>query len=142
MWRRIEERYDIRIEGLRGEQPDRLWETDPDRCCELRKVVPMRERLAGQDAWVTGLRRDQSASRADTAKLDWDAKHGLWKVCPLADWTDQDVWRYIFEHDVPYHPLHDQGYASIGCVPCTAAGEGRDGRWAGTDKVECGLHVG
>ena len=101
----------------------------------------MREYLAEADVWLTGLRRDQSAERADTPPLGWDAKHGLWKAAPLADWTERDVWNYIFEHDLPYHPLHDQGYASIGCAPCTAPGSGREGRWAGLAKTECGLHV-
>jgi phosphoadenosine phosphosulfate reductase len=140
-WRTVEERYGIEIEGLRGLHLDRHWETDPDRCCELRKVRPLRDTLAGQEAWITGLRREHSESRAATAKLGWDAKHGLYKVCPLADWTERDVWRYIAEHDVPYHPLHDRDYESIGCWPCTQPGNGRDGRWAGLDKVECGIHV-
>jgi phosphoadenosine phosphosulfate reductase len=141
-WRAVEERYDIQIEGVRGTQLERHWERDPDRCCELRKVVPLRDRLSGADAWVTGLRRDQSDERASTPKLDWDRKHGLWKFAPLADWTEADVWRYIMANDLPYHPLHDRGYASIGCWPCTQPGEGRDGRWTGLDKVECGIHVG
>jgi phosphoadenosine phosphosulfate reductase len=140
-WRALEERYDIEIEGVRGLHLDRQWETDTDRCCELRKVRPLRDRLAGADAWVSGLRREQSAERAGTPKLAWDPKHGLWKLNPLADWTERDVWRYIAKYDVPYHPLHDQGYQSIGCWPCTKPGAGRDGRWAGLDKVECGIHV-
>jgi phosphoadenosine phosphosulfate reductase len=93
------------------------------------------------DAWISGLRRDQSPSRATTPKLAWDEKHGLWKANPLADWSEQDVWRYIVEHDLPYNPLHDQGYASIGCTHCTAPGSGRDGRWTGSVKTECGLHA-
>ena len=72
--------------------------------------------------------------------MDWDHKHGLWKVNPLADWSERDVWRYILANDIPYHPLHDRGYESIGCEPCTSPGPGREGRWAGTDKLECGLH--
>ena len=90
---------------------------------------------------MTGLRREHSPERAGTAKVHWDEKNGLWKVAPLADWTERDVWRYIAEHDVPYNPLHDQGYDSIGCAPCTVPGSGREGRWAGTDKTECGLHA-
>ena len=92
------------------------------------------------DAWITGLRRDQSPGRAGTPKLTWDAAHAKWKAAPLADWSEADVWRYIADHDVPYNPLHDRGFSSIGCAPCTVAGAGRDGRWAGTDKIECGLH--
>src|SRR5919108_719682 len=94
------------------------------------------------DAWITGLRRDQSPNRAGTPKLGPDTGHpGKLKCAPLADWSEKDVWRYIVEHDVPYHPLHDRGYASIGCTHCTSPGGGRDGRWAGTDKIECGLHL-
>ena len=147
-WKALEERYGITVEAAAGisvsEQArlhgDELWKRDPDACCGIRKVTPLRERLASVDAWVAGLRRDQSPSRADTPKLHWDDKHGLWKANPLADWTERDVWNYIAANDVPYNPLHDQGYASIGCTHCTHPSEGRDGRWAGSDKLECGLH--
>jgi phosphoadenosine phosphosulfate reductase len=131
----------VNIAGLKGERPDRLWETDPDACCEARKVVPLRERLAGADAWVTGVRRDQAATRANTEEISWDEKYGLFKVAPLASWTEKDVWRHIHERGLPYHELHDRGYASIGCVPCTKPGDGREGRWSGTGKLECGLHA-
>ena len=140
-WAAFERHYGIEIAGVRGERPDRLWETDPDGCCHARKVVPLRERLAGAGAWVTGVRRDQAATRAATEELGWDAKYGLWKVAPLAAWTERDVWRHIHAHGLPYHELHDRGYESIGCVPCTRAGEGRAGRWAGSGKLECGLHA-
>jgi len=148
-WRALEERYGVTVEGLRGisldEQRalhgDKLWETDPDLCCSIRKVVPMRDRLAQADAWVAGLRRDQSPEREATPKLHWDEKHGLWKANPLADWTERQVWAYIFQHDIPYNLLHDRDFESIGCEPCTTPGAGRAGRWAGTDKVECGLHA-
>jgi phosphoadenosine phosphosulfate reductase len=147
-WRRVEEHYGIKVVRKVGislaEQAERygarLWERDPDACCGIRKVTPMREILAGEDAWVTGLRRDQSPARATTPKLAWDGKHGLWKVNPLADWTEARVWSYLFSNDVPYHPLHDRGYPSIGCTHCTRPAEGRHGRWAGIDKIECGLH--
>ncbi len=147
-WRRLEDRYGIRVEVHRGmslerqrrEHGDRLWERAPDKCCAIRKVSTLKEALAGVDAWVTGVRRDQSPSRAATPSLHWDAKHGLWKANPLADWTDRDVWRYIAEHDLPYNELHDRGYASIGCTHCTRPVAGRQGRWATTEKVECGLH--
>ena len=102
--------------------------------------MALRQALSGVDAWITGLRREHSPERAGTPKLHWDELHGLWKVNPLADWTERDVWRYVAENDVPYNPLHDRGYDSIGCVPCTQPGRGRDGRWAGTDQIECGLH--
>jgi phosphoadenosine phosphosulfate reductase len=148
-WREIERRYDVTIDGFQGPtlgrqaalHGDALWERDPDQCCAIRKVTPMREVLSSVDAWVAGLRRDQAPERAGTPKLHWDAKHGLWKANPLAGWSERDVWTYIFEHDIPYNSLHDQGYASIGCTHCTQPGTGRDGRWAGSDKVECGLHV-
>ena len=140
-WRRVEERYGIAIDRYTGEWVDRLWERDPDACCGMRKVEPLERALEGVDAWITGLRRDQTAARAGTPKLGWDASHGKWKAAPLADWTENDVWRYIAEHDVPYNPLHDQGFASIGCTHCTVPGAGRDGRWAGTDRIECGLHL-
>ena len=91
--------------------------------------------------WVTGVRRDQSPSRAATPKLGWDDRNGLWKASPLADWTDDDVWAYVHERDLPVNPLHERGYASIGCTHCTAPGTGREGRWLGTGKTECGLHA-
>jgi phosphoadenosine phosphosulfate reductase len=141
-WRRIEERYGIEIDVYRGEWIDGLWQRDPDSCCGMRKVEPLERALSDVDAWITGLRRDQSPSRADTPKLGPDSGHpGKLKCAPLADWSEKDVWRYLVEHDVPYHPLHDRGYSSIGCTHCTAPGGGRDGRWAGTDKIECGLHL-
>jgi phosphoadenosine phosphosulfate reductase len=148
-WKRLEERYGIEIEVYQGISParqaelhgDQLWKRDPDKCCEIRKVVPMREALAQADAWITGVRREHNPSRTEIPKLGWDAKHGLYKVAPLADWSDKDVWRYIFENDVPYNPLHDHGFESIGCTHCTKPGAGRDGRWAGTDKEECGIHT-
>ena len=95
-------------------------------------------RSSGADAWITGIRREQSPTRADAQPVEWDEKRGIWKFNPLAEWTEKDVWRRIHERDLPYHPLHDQGYASIGCAPCTQPGAGREGRWAGTDKTECG----
>jgi phosphoadenosine phosphosulfate reductase len=141
-WRRIEERYGIEIDVYRGEWIDGLWQRDPDGCCGMRKVEPLERALSDVDAWITGLRRDQSPSRAGTPKLGADTGHpGKLKCAPLADWSEKDVWRHIAEHDVPYHPLHDRGYASIGCTHCTSPGGGRDGRWAGTDKIECGLHL-
>ena len=141
-WRRIEQRYGVEIDVYRGEWIDGLWLRDPDACCGMRKVGPLERALSGVDAWITGLRRDQSPNRAGTAKLGPDDGHpGKLKCAPLADWSEQDVWRYIVANDVPYHPLHDRGYGSIGCTHCTAPGGGRDGRWAGTDKIECGLHL-
>jgi phosphoadenosine phosphosulfate reductase len=101
----------------------------------------LEEALAGVDAWITGIRREQAPTRASAQHVEQDEKRGIVKFNPLAEWTDKDVWNYISKHDLPYHPLHNQGYDSIGCAPCTLAGAGREGRWAGSDKVECGIHV-
>jgi phosphoadenosine phosphosulfate reductase len=141
VWRAVEERYGTVIEAWRGEWVEGLWASDPAHCCHLRKVEPLGRALAPLDAWITGLRREQSPTRANARKLEWDEGHGLWKLNPLADWTEKDVWARIAERDLPYNPLHDQGYASIGCRHCTQPGAGREGRWAGLDKTECGLHV-
>lgn len=123
---------------------ERLWEREPDLCCSLRKVEPLKEMLTGLRAWVTAIRRDQSPERARINVVERDEKFGLIKINPLANWSAVDVWKYIAEHDVPYNPLHDQGYPSIGCVPCTTPvqiGEmPRAGRWRGTGKSECGIH--
>lgn len=123
---------------------DELWEREPDRCCGIRKVQPLTMALAPLRAWFTGIRREQAPTRANAGLLEWDSEFGLVKVNPLAKWTSKDVWNYIAENDVPYNPLHDQGYPSIGCTHCTrrvAAGEDpRAGRWSGNDKIECGLH--
>ncbi len=147
-WRRLEQRYGVKVDVYQGMSVarqrqlhgDALWSRDPDACCGIRKVTPLQEALSGVDAWVAGLRREQSPTRAQTPKLQWDERHNLWKANPLADWSEADVWRYLHEHDVPYNDLHDRGYQSIGCTHCTKPAESRDGRWAGLDKVECGLH--
>lgn len=122
-----------------------LWERDPDKCCEIRKVRPFREFLSTKAAWISGVRRDQSADRASTPIVTWDERHGLVKLNPLAAWTRKQVWRYIHEHDLPYNPLHDEGYPSLGCTHCTkraAPSDGeRAGRWTGFQKTECGLHA-
>jgi phosphoadenosine phosphosulfate reductase len=138
--RAAEERYGIEVDVFDATSPDGEPWTGGTRCCSERKVMALERALAGVDAWATGLRREHSPDRAGTPKLHWDERNGLWKVNPLADWTEREVWRYIDEHDVPYNPLHDRGYDSIGCVPCTLPGRGRDGRWAGSDKTECGIH--
>jgi phosphoadenosine phosphosulfate reductase len=149
LWREIEKRYGTKIEVYEGPSlgrqaavhGDELWKTKPDLCCSIRKVAPLNAALADLDAWITGLRRDQSATRANAPKLGWDETHELWKANPLADWTDEQCWAYIDEHELPVNPLHKQGYASIGCTHCTQPGAGREGRWVGQGKVECGLHV-
>jgi phosphoadenosine phosphosulfate reductase len=122
-----------------------LWTRDPDRCCYLRKVEPNERALVGKRAWISGIRRDQSATRKDVAVVEWDEGFDLVKLNPLAAWSEDDVWAYIRANNVPYNPLHDDGYPSIGCVHCTRRvlpGEDRRaGRWSGFDKVECGIHV-
>jgi len=149
VWRAVEKRYGAKVEVYEGPSlgrqaavhGDALWERNPDLCCSIRKVEPLNRALADLDCWITGLRRDQSPARAGAPKLGWDEAHELWKANPLADWTDERCWATIRERDLPVNPLHARGYASIGCTHCTAPGAGREGRWAGSDKVECGLHT-
>jgi len=139
-WRQFEERYGIRIEVQDASSSGAPW-SGPDNCCSGAKVAALERSLGGAEGWITGIRREQSPTRADAQLIERDDKRGLWKYNPLALWTDRDLWRRIHERDLPYNPLHDQGYESIGCAPCTQPGSGREGRWAGTDKTECGLHV-
>jgi phosphoadenosine phosphosulfate reductase len=151
---RIEENYGIAIEKvfslLSPEEQERthgtaLWGRDPDRCCNLRKVEPLRRKLGELGGWITSIRRDQTSVRSSAQRIEWDAKFGLVKVNPIVDWTSKQVWRYIHDHDVPYNELHNQDYPSIGCTHCTRAvrpGEDpRAGRWSGFAKTECGLHI-
>jgi phosphoadenosine phosphosulfate reductase len=149
---RLADRYGVEFERVAGisleEQArlygDALWARQPDACCGIRKVEPMREALEDVDCWVSGIRRADSVSRAGAKKFGWDVRFGLWKLNPLADMSERDVWNYINEHGVPYNPLHDEGYPSIGCTHCTrppsANGGARSGRWANADKTECGLN--
>jgi phosphoadenosine phosphosulfate reductase len=147
-WREMEERYGVQVEVYQGmslarqaeQHGEELWNRDPDACCGIRKVAPLKEALSDVDGWISGLRREQSPMRSGSPKLQWDKKNELWKANPLADWSDKDVWSYIVENDVPYNDLHDRGYASIGCTHCTQPGDAREGRWSQTHKVECGLH--
>lgn len=122
-----------------------LWARDPNRCCALRKVEPLRETLAAYSAWITGVRRVDASTRTDAPLVSWDEKFGLVKVNPIAAWTDEEVGAYLAEHGVLVNPLVGQGYPSIGCEPCTArpaaGADPRSGRWAGTGKIECGLHA-
>lgn len=151
---RIEEKYGITIERvystLSPEEQQRvhgeaLWTRNPDLCCSLRKVEPLRRKLGELSAWITSIRRDQTSVRSGAKRIEWDAKFGLVKVNPIVDWTSKQVWHYIHDHDVPYNALHDQDYPSIGCTHCTRAvrpGEDqRAGRWPGFNKTECGLHI-
>ncbi len=139
-WKAFEDRFGLRIEVEDASNPAQPW-TGPEHCCGADKVAALERALAGADAWITGIRREQGPTRAATELVEVDAKRGIAKYNPLALWTEQDLWRRIHERDLPYHPLHDRGYASIGCAPCTLPGSGREGRWAGTEKTECGLHV-
>jgi phosphoadenosine phosphosulfate reductase len=139
VWKAVEDRYGLKVEVHDAANPGRPW-TGGDHCCGPRKVAALEEALAGADAWITGIRREQAPTRANAQQVERDEARGIWKFNPLADWSDKDVWRYIADHELPYHPLHDAGYESIGCAPCTLPGAGREGRWAGQDKTECGLH--
>jgi phosphoadenosine phosphosulfate reductase len=154
LWKKLEARYGVTIRPVRTAlsleaqaqaHGDKLWERAPDKCCEIRKVLPLRSALHGFQAWVSAIRRDQTKDRADAQIVEWDAKFSLVKVNPLVSWTTKNVWDYVHQNDVPYNPLHDQGYPSIGCQPCTSAvapGEDpRAGRWRGKAKTECGLHA-
>ena len=151
---RIKQRYGIAVEFKRPdttvaeyeeEHGGPLYRHRPDQCCHDRKIVPLRRAVVGFDAWISAIRSDQTAHRAAASVVQWDAKFNLVKINPLLGWTKKDVWSFVLKHDVPYNPLHDQGYPSIGCWPCTRAvtnGEDeRAGRWAGSMKKECGLHV-
>jgi phosphoadenosine phosphosulfate reductase len=149
VWREVERRYGVKVEVFEGPSlgrqaaahGDALWARKPDLCCAIRKVEPLGRALAGLECWITGMRRDQSPTRADAPKLGWDERHELWKANPLADWSDDDVWAYVRARDLPVNSLHESGYASIGCIHCTAPGTGREGRWSGMEKAECGLHT-
>ena len=148
LWREVERRYKTRIEVYEGPSLGRqaalhgeaLWERNPNLCCAIRKVEPLARALAEVDCWISGIRRSQSPTRADAPKLGWDERHELWKANPLADWSDEDVSTYVAEHDLPINALHARGYDSIGCTHCTSPGVGREGRWSGMGKTECGLH--
>lgn len=150
---RIAERYGIEVELVRPDttvaeyeraHSGPLYVSNSDQCCYDRKMIPLRRALVGHDAWITAIRADQSSHRSETPVVGMDQKFGLIKVNPLLGWTKRDVWAFIVSRGVPYNPLHDRGYPSIGCWPCTratAAGEDeRAGRWAGQAKTECGLH--
>lgn len=136
----------LSIEQQAAEHGPRLWSREPDRCCLMRKVRPLRRFLADKRAWITGVRNGQSAQRAHAPLVEWDAGNGVVKLNPIVRWTRREVWDYIRKHDLPSNPLHQKGFASIGCQPCTRAvlpGEDRRaGRWPGFAKTECGIHSG
>jgi len=149
----VEKHYGITVQRIRpkrtmdeqaAEFGETLWERQPDRCCQMRKVEPLAEALQGYRAWMTAIRRDQTAARAATPVLAWNDKHKLVKISPLAGWTSDDVWLYVHKHVLPYNPLLAEGYNSLGCKTCTKKsldGDERSGRWAGFTKTECGLHI-
>lgn len=151
---RIRERYGIEVELIRPEMSVAEYEEDhggplyrirPDQCCHDRKIIPLRRAVVGYDAWISAIRKDQTKERAQASVVQWDAKFRLVKINPLLHWTIKDVWKFITTNDIPYNPLHDRGYPSVGCWPCTApvepGADERSGRWAGMMKKECGLHV-
>ncbi|MBI3650286.1 MAG: phosphoadenylyl-sulfate reductase [Acidobacteria bacterium] len=152
--RRLEARYQIKIHAFKTAitptaqehlYGDNLWARDPDLCCRLRKLEPLQAALQGRKAWMTAIRRDQTAARANAQAVEWDRRWNLAKVNPLVTWSKREVWRYLYQNQVPFNPLHSEGYASIGCTHCTRPvqlGEDeRAGRWAGFTKTECGLHA-
>ncbi len=151
---RIKDRYGIEVELVRPdlsvaeyekEHGGPLYTHRPDQCCFDRKVLPLRRAVKGYDSWISAIRGDQTEQRKVAGLIQWDPKFNLVKVNPLLSWTKKDVWNFITKNDVPYNPLHDRGYPSIGCWPCTSpvedGGDDRSGRWAGSQKKECGLHV-
>lgn len=152
---KVEQRYpDLRLHTMKplltpAEQEaaygPELYRSNPDQCCALRKVEPMNRVLQPYQAWITGMRRQQAPTRATIGKIQWDGKRDKVKLNPLADWTDSQVWAYIHKHQLPYNPLHDQNFPSIGCFHCTApvqpGQDPRSGRWQGHSKTECGLHT-
>lgn len=155
LWRTLEARYDVRIQAVKPELTldeqsqaygGELWRRDPDLCCQLRKVVPLRRALGDLDAWISAIRRDQTSARSGAGVVELDERFGRVKINPLVRWSDGDIERYIKDNDVPVNALHEQGYPSIGCWPCTSrVGLGEDaraGRWRGRTKTECGLHFG
>lgn len=139
-WKTFERHFGITVEVQDASGPGGPW-TGPENCCSVAKVAALQRALEGADAWITGIRREQGPTRAGAQPIERDETRGLMKYNPLADWTEKDLWRRIHERGLPYHPLHDEGYESIGCAVCTKPGSGREGRWAGTEKTECGLHL-
>lgn len=153
LWDKIEEKFDIRIESvspiltLEGQAKihrEELWKSNPDMCCHLRKVLPLQKYLSNKKAWITGLRRSQSQMRNEVGKIEWDPGNKVYKLNPLADWSQDEIRNYIKKYNLPYNPLHDEGYPSIGCIPCTepaGSQDERSGRWKNLEKTECGIHL-
>lgn len=153
LWDKIEKKFKITVESvspiltLEGQAElyeEELWKSNPDQCCHLRKVLPLQKYLSNKSAWITGLRRSQSEMRKHVQKIEWDPSNKVFKLNPLVDWTQNEIWNYIDEYRLPYNPLHDEGYPSIGCIPCTEPAMGdseRSGRWKNLEKTECGIHL-
>ena len=140
--RRLQARYDLNLVALLPDADAGTYDVDgTDACCAARKVAPLERHLAKRSAWVTGLRRSESPTRAGASPLQWDAARGMVKINPIVAWSDDEVARYVAAHGIIVNPLRDKGFDSIGCAPCTVAGAGRDGRWAGSERLECGLHL-
>jgi phosphoadenosine phosphosulfate reductase len=150
---RLVERYGLELirpevisvaEQHKQEGPN-LWESNPDRCCHVRKVEPLERALKDYDAWISGIRREQSLTRKDAQRVEFSERYDVWKIQPLVDWDAKRVDAYIHVNEIPYNPLHDAGYPSIGCIPCTRPvsrdQDERAGRWADSDKIECGIHT-
>ena len=150
---RLVERYGLELirpevisvaEQHKQEGPN-LWESNPDRCCHVRKVEPLKRALKDYDAWISGIRREQSLTRKDAQRVEFSELYDVWKIQPLVDWDARRVDAYIHVNEIPYNPLHDAGYPSIGCIPCTRPvsrdQDERAGRWADSDKIECGIHT-
>jgi phosphoadenosine phosphosulfate reductase len=141
----VRERYDLNLRVITPQiAPDNLWQIDPDECCAMRKVEPLARALEGKSAWLTGLRRDEASTRTNAPIVGFDVGRGIVKVNPIANWTHEDIEGYIADRGLPQHPLHDKGYPSIGCWPCTNpvkdGDDPRSGRWTNSGKLECGLH--
>lgn len=141
----VMQRPELTLQRQSEQYGEELWKKDPNLCCHLRKIVPLKSVLEPVEAWISGLRREQSETRKHTNYINLDKKFGKIKICPLIHWTWKEIWRYAYNEELPYHPLHDQGYPSIGCQPCTSPvfdlEDLRAGRWKGTGKTECGLHL-
>lgn len=144
-WKAFEERFGVRVEVEDAADHDHPYTSPAEHCCSLGdpppKVAALERALAGSEGWITGVRREQGPTRVGTTLVEWDQKRSMWKYNPLAEWTAKELWARIHERDLPYNLLHDRDYESIGCASCTRPGAGREGRWAGTAKTECGLHV-
>ena len=135
----------ISIAEQHKQEGPNLWESNPDRCCHVRKVEPLERALKDFDAWISGIRREQSLTRKDAQRVEFSERYDVWKIQPLVDWDAKRVDAYIHVNEIPYNPLHDAGYPSIGCIPCTRPvsrdQDERAGRWADSDKIECGIHT-